>query len=361
MNWNRFGSYLLVILLIGGFVMGCAGAAQDDLPTTTATTSEPTAAVEDGALADDSEEHDHSGEVEVLELPVVEPVDLQGSKLRVVATTSIIGDVVAQVGGEVIDLTTLMGAGQDPHSYQPGARELTAVADAHVIFVNGWDLEEALLGDLANIGGSVPIVPVSAHIVPLTFNPSGNGEEEHDHNGADPHVWLDVQNVDQWVENIRQILQSLDPDNGPVYEKNAAACLTQLAELQTNIETSLTAVPTTKRFLVTNHDAFGYFAKAYNFQIVGTVIPGLSTLAEPSASDLTDLVAVMQEYQVCTIFAETTVSDQLAQVVADELSFCDQVAVLPLYTGSLGPAGSGADNYLGLMQTNVATIVTGLK
>lgn len=363
MNWNRFGSYLLVTWLVGGFLLGCAGAAQDDLPATTAATSEPTAAVEDDALAPDSEAPDPASEVEVLELPVVEPVDLQGGKLRVVTTTSIIGDVVAQVGGEVIDLTTLMGAGQDPHSYQPGARELTAVADAHVIFVNGWDLEEALLSDLANIGEEVTMVPVSAHITPLAFSQPGaeQDDEGHGHTGADPHVWFSVHNIEQWTKNISLVLSELDPANAKLYEDNAMAYLAELAELEAYVETSLEAIPSTNRFLVTNHGSFSYFAQAYDFQVVGTVIPGLSTLAEPSASDLIDLVAVMQEYQVCTIFTETTISDQLAQVVAEELSSCEAVQVLPLYTGSLGLAGSGANSYLGLMRTNVDTIVAGLQ
>jgi ABC-type Zn uptake system ZnuABC Zn-binding protein ZnuA len=291
----------------------------------------------------------------------VEPVDSQGGKLRVVATTSIIGDVVAQVGGEAIDLTTLMGPGQDPHSYQPGARELTAVADAHVIFVNGWDLEEALARDLENIGGSSPIVPVSAHIVPLAFGEADEAAADHEHSGADPHVWFDVRNVGQWAENISQILQALDPNHAETYQKNAAAYQAKLVELNEYIKSSLASIPLEKRFLVTNHGAFSYFAQAYDFQIVGTVIPGLSTLAEPSASDLTDLVAVMREHQVCTIFTETTVSNQLAQVVAEELDFCQAVQVLSMYTGSLGPAGSGAASYLGLMRTNVDTIVAGLS
>ncbi|MEJ2750236.1 MAG: metal ABC transporter substrate-binding protein, partial [Anaerolineae bacterium] len=307
MKGNQLRSYWLVTLLISGLLAGCAGAVKDNLPAASAATSEPAAAVNDATVQSGGGQ-EHSSESDVLELPALQPVDLQGGKLRVIATTSIIGDVVAQVGGEAIDLTTLMSAGQDPHSYQPGARELTAVADAQVIFVNGWDLEEALVGDLANIGGNVPIVPVSAHIVPLAFDHSGGSEEEHAHGNIDPHVWLSVPNVEQWVENIRQTLQSLDPDNEQVYEENAAAYLSQLAELQTDIEKELAAIPAAKRFLVTNHEAFGYFAQAYNFQIVGTVIPASSTLAEPSASDLTDLVTVMQAHHICTIFTETTVS-----------------------------------------------------
>lgn len=365
MKWNRLHNYLVLILLSAGFLVGCGGAAQED----TTPILEPTTKATDVIATHEEEEHGHSSEGGELELPVVQPVDLQGGKLRVVATTSIIGDVVAQVGGTAVDLTTLMGAGQDPHSYQPGARELTAVADAHVIFVNGWDLEEALVDDLANIGGAVPIVPVSAHVTPLIFGEPEEeheeehegGEEEHTHSGADPHAWFSVHNVEQWVENINHILQDLDPANAETYENNTAAYLAELAELEEYVETGLEVIPPANRFLVTNHDAFGYFAQAYGFEVVGTVIPGLSTLAEPSASDLTNLIAVMKEHQVCTIFTETTVSDKLAQVVAEEMRSCASVSVLPLYTGALGPAGSGADSYLGLMRTNVDTIVSGLN
>ncbi|MCB9422144.1 MAG: zinc ABC transporter substrate-binding protein [Ardenticatenaceae bacterium] len=339
MKWAQWRNYLFLTVLVGGLLMGCGSLAQ----------TTPSAELADAHTASE------------LELPVVEPVDLQGGKLRVVATTSIIGNVAAQVGGTAVDLTVLMAAGQDPHSYQPGARELTAVADANVIFVNGWDLEEALVRALANIGGSVPIVPVSANIVPLPFGGEPGANEDHAHGGADPHVWFDVKNVEQWVKNIEKILTELDPDNGQIYAENAAGYLTQLSELETYVEEKAATIPPEKRFLVTNHGAFGYFARAYNFQIVGTVIPGLSTLSEPSASDLTDLVAVMKDHQVCTIFTETMVSDQLAQVVADELSFCDSVTVLPLYTGSLGPVGSGADTYLGFMRTNVDAITAGLQ
>lgn len=356
MRWNQLGGYLIFALFVGGFLIGCGNSVNDN----------PSAILEPlGESANDGTEPDLIGESDILELPIVEQVDLQGGKLRVVATTSIIGDVVAQVGGVTIDLTTLMTAGQDPHSYQPGARELTAVADAHVIFVNGWELEEALLGDLANIGGTVPVVPVSAHITPLDFGEADSHDEEmaedYVHSSADPHVWFSVHNVEQWVDNISHILRDLDPDNAETYAQNATAYLVELAELEANIKTSLDAIPAANRFLVTNHGAFGYLAQAYDFEIVGTIIPGLSTLSEPSASDLAELIAVMQGYQVCAIFAETTVNNQLAQVVADELSYCDTVQVLPLYTGSLGPVGSGAESYLDLMRTNIDTIVVGLQ
>lgn len=313
---------------------------------------------------------DHATDADMLTLPKLTAVELNGAPLKVVATTSIIGDVVAQVGGEAIELTTLMGPGQDPHSFEPSARELTAVADAHVIFVNGWDLEEALVHDLEEIGEGVPIVPISANIEPLAFGEDDHEDEDHEneaededhgHSGADPHVWFSVANVQQWVENAQTVFSELDPANAASYESNAAAYLAELADLENYAETQLAQIPAENRFLVTNHDSFGYFAEAYNFTVLGTVIPGSSTLAEPSASDLTALVATMAEHNLCTIFTEVTVSDSLAKTAAGELSNCDEVQVLSLFTGAIGPSGSGADSFVGMFRANVDAIVEGLR
>jgi ABC-type Zn uptake system ZnuABC Zn-binding protein ZnuA len=135
--------------------------------------------------------------------------ELNGDKLRVVATTSIIGDVVGQVGGDAIDLTVLMGPGQDPHGFEPSAGDLRAAAEADAIFVNGWDLEEGLLEDLRNVSAGIPLVPVSAGIPPLPF--SGHDEEGATSRPvADPHSWLDPVNVLQWVENTEHVLLALD-------------------------------------------------------------------------------------------------------------------------------------------------------
>ncbi|WP_420629371.1 metal ABC transporter substrate-binding protein [Candidatus Leptofilum sp.] len=347
----------ILLLLIGAIlVVGCSGAGETAV-----------------SIQDDHEsDHDHETEAGVLTLPELEAAALDGAPLKVVATTSIIGDVVAQVGGEAIELTTLMGPGQDPHSFEPSARALTAVADAHVIFVNGWDLEEALVHDLEEIGGDVPVVAISANIEPLAFGEDVHDDEhndghedehedEHAHSGADPHVWFSIHNVEQWVENAEHVLSDLDPANADTFERNAATYLAELAELEAYVASELAQIPEDRRFLATNHGSFSYFAKAYDFTVLGTVIPGNSTVAEPSASDLTDLIETMAEHDVCTIFTEVTVSDGLAQTVAGELIECDEVQVLPLYTGALGLAGSNADSYISMFRTNVDAIVAGLQ
>lgn len=331
MHWkaSRRVVFIFLFVLGGGMLSACSTVAEDA-------------------------GHGHDTEANVLTLPGLETAVLDGRPLRVVATTSIIGDVVAQVGGDAIQLTTLIGAGQDAHSYQPGAQDLTAVANADIIFINGWDLEENLIENLENIGQDVPIVPISAGITPITSS-------EEDHHGADPHVWLDIENVAQWVTNVETVLIALDPANKAVYEQRATAYRMELAELRAFADAQMKAVPPENRFLVTNHDSLSYFAAAYDFNVIGTVIPSVSTLSEPSANDLADLLWKMQAHQVCTIFTETAVSDKLAQTVAAELDSCSQIEVLPIYTDSIGLAGSGADSYIHLMQSNIATISKGLS
>jgi ABC-type Zn uptake system ZnuABC Zn-binding protein ZnuA len=320
--------------------------------------------------AEHADEHDHDAEAEILTLPELAAAELNGEPLRVVATTSIIGDVVAQVGGDAIALTVLMGPGQDPHSYTPAARDLTAVTNAHVIFSNGWNLEEGLANDLESIGENVPVVPISANIAPLAFGEGEHEDEaaeheeeatEHHHSGADPHVWFSIHSVEQWVENVVQILSELDPANAATFAANAAAYQESLAELEAYTEAQLTAIPAEKRFLVTNHDTFGYLAHEYGFTVLGTVIPSTSTLSEPSARDLTDLIASMKEHNVCAIFTETTINDTLAQTVAAELDGCENVSVVKLFTDAIGPAGSGADSYINMFRANVDAIVASLR
>lgn len=299
--------------------------------------------------------YDASGNL--LMLPELAAVDLGGEKLRVVTTTSIIGDVVGQVGGKAIELTTLIESGQDPHTFEPAAGQMTAVANADVIFVNGWDLEEGLIGDLANIANNVPLVPLSAGIKPLFLEQDGGGQV----GTIDPHVWLDPHLVREWVKNIETLLSDLDPANAAVYERNSANYLTELNNLIDYADRQIETIPAGRRKLVTNHDAFGYFARAYDFEIVGLVIPATSTIAEPSSGDLVRLIDQMREANVCIIFVENTKNTQLAETVVAELEGCAEVQVIPLFSGALGPVGSDANSYLGMMKANIDAIVAGVN
>lgn len=295
-----------------------------------------------------------------LSLPEVAPANLEGDRLRVVATTSIIGDVVSRVGSEAIDLTVLMEPGQDPHGFEPSTGDLTAAAEADVLFVNGWNLEEGLVADLENIAQGVPLVPIAANIRPLPFG-EGQDKTEPNHPGADPHTWLDPHLVQQWIENAEQVLSGLDPAHAGEFAANASAYQAELEALTAYYDEKVAQIPPARRKLVTNHDSLGYFAEAYDFEVIGTVIPAASTLAEPSASDLAQLLEAMETEGVCTLFAETTANEQLAETVATELGGCESVQVVTLYTGALGPAGGETDSYLGMMRANIDAIVEGLE
>ena len=376
-------SFMLLVALIIMVLMvtGCATGSEDSdnslsESTDPSTDAEVSTATDEHEEEDEHEheheeedEHEHESEGKMLLLPELPAAELNEGRLRVVATTSIIGDVVIQVGGKAIDLTVLIGPGQDAHSYQPAARDLTAVANAHVIFINGWNLEEGLVDALETIGENVAIVPISANIEPLTFGEDEHDEEgkeseeedEHGHSGADPHVWFNIHNVEQWVENVEHVLSELDPANADTYQANAASYATALAELEAYTTAQLNSIPEENRLLVTNHDSFSYFAEAYGFTVLGTVIPSISTVAEPSASDLVDLITEMEAHNVCTLFTETTVNDELAQTVASELNGCEMVQVLKLYTEAVGSDDSDVDSYISLFRANVDALVAGLK
>ncbi len=293
-------------------------------------------------------------------LPTLEPAVLaEGEKVRVVATTSIIGDVVAQVGGEHIDLTVIMAPGQDPHSYQPVARDLARIEQAHVVFVNGLDLEEGLLAMVETVAQAAPLVPVSAGVEVIAGGDEEHAADEHEeHAAGDPHTWMDPHNVMIWAENIATALAALDAAHAEDYRANAEAYQEELRALDAYIREQVALIPPERRKLVTNHEALAYFARRYGFEVIGTVYLGASQLAEPSAGDIAQLVETIRAEDVPAIFVETTVSDTLARAIAREVG--REIGVYTLYTGSLGPPGSGADTYIGMMRANIETIVTAL-
>lgn len=282
----------------------------------------------------------------------------KGEPLRVAATTTIVGDVVARVGGDAIQLTVLLPPGADPHTYEPRPADLAAIAQAHVLFVNGLGLEEFLERTLRNVAGDLPVVSVSEGIQPRPLEEphEEEGKEGEAHGEVDPHVWLDVRNVMVWVENVRQALSALDPDHADLYAANAAAYRAELEALDAWILEQVAQVPPQNRKLVTNHPTFGYFADRYGFEQVATVYP-LGPGAEPSARHIAELEETIRRVGVPVLFVETTVSPKLAQQVARDMG----IAVVILYTDSLGGLGSGAESYGAMMRYNVTAIVDALK
>jgi ABC-type Zn uptake system ZnuABC Zn-binding protein ZnuA len=283
----------------------------------------------------------------------LEAVPLEdGEKLTVVATTNIVGDIVSNIGGDLIGLTTLMGPGVDPHSYVPTPAHIAAIHDAHVVFANGAGLEANLEEMLESAGGGAVEIPISAGLELRQAEDPGHDEHAED----DPHVWLDVQNVIRWVETIDQALSALDPDHAEVYSANATAYSRQLEELDAWVVAQVAAIPEANRRLVTNHPAFGYLADRYGLEQLGAVYP-VSPSSEPSAREIAALEDAIRQYNVPAVFTESTVNPRLAQQVAQDTG----VSLVALYSGSLGEPGSGVESYLALIRYNVQAIADALR
>jgi zinc/manganese transport system substrate-binding protein len=285
----------------------------------------------------------------------------------VVATTSILGDVVAAVADDCADVEVLMPAGTDPHDFEPSARQVAELREAAVVFAWGLGLEESLEAPLdAAAADGVPVVAVSEAVEPLPFGVGAHGQgaahEEaeggDDHGSLDPHVWQDPVRMVAVVDAIESALGDADACAPDDIEARAAAYRAELVQLDEGLAGVYGALSEEQRVLVTNHDAFGYLADRYGFEVVGTVIPSGSTLAEPSAADVVALAEAIREHGVPALFAETTADTALAEVLADEVG--ESIQVVELHSDSLGAEGSGAETYLELMRTNAERITGAL-
>jgi ABC-type Zn uptake system ZnuABC Zn-binding protein ZnuA len=350
------------------------------------------------------------GVVSVLLAMTIGWVEAQTERLQIVAAHTILTDVVRNVAGNAADVTSLMPSGADPHSFQPAPQDLAWLADADVIFVNGAGFEEGLLEAIQNAGEDLNIVtasecveilpfgehshegddaegdfdPVTAercaanyaelaalhtdenevagYLGPLYALECGEGDHEavgeHDHANCDPHVWTDPHNVALWTLTVRDTLSNLDAANADTYAANAANYLNALESLlHDELEPMIEAVPVENRVLVTNHETLGYFAHRFGFEIVGVVISGGSTLAEPSAGEIAALIDTVRAGGVAALFAENTVSPAVAQQIADETG----AAFYTLYSDSLSEADGPAGTYLDYMRYNVSTIADALS
>lgn len=301
-----------------------------------------------------------------------------GRKLRVVSTTTIVGDVVANVAGDAVELSVLLPVGADPHVFTPTPQDVAKISQADLIFANGAGLEEFLAALLESAGAKEKTFELSHGVQLLEGIPhaaehegehsheeqeahkgehSQEGEHAHEHRAGDPHVWFDPNLVMVWVQNAANVLSEKDPQNASLYQKNAKEYSAQLQELDKWIRGQVESIPQENRQLVTDHLAFGYFAKQYGFRQVGAILPGFSTLSQPSAQELAALEDAIRQLGVRAIFVGTTVNPSLAQRVSEDTG----VKLVFLYTGSLSEKGGPADTYLNFMRYNVNAIVEALK
>ena len=319
--------------------------------------------------------------------------------LPVVATTNIVGDIVARVGGDRLSLYVMLPPGADPHAFRATARDARLTADAVVVFINGAGLEAGFFGDLIASAEPRRVVDLTAHLSLRRMEDEhededeheedGHDEDEHDedehdedeeehheeeeehdedeehghdehgheHGEFDPHVWMDPTLVTAWAEEIAEALAEVDPDHGADYAERADALAGELHALDAWVRERVAAIPRDRRILVTDHDVFGYFADRYGFTVLDTIIRGFSTVSEPSARHLAGLREAIAEHGVPAIFVGLTVSPQVAQVIADDLG----IEVVSVYTGSLSEPDGPAATYPDFIRTNVDRIVDALS
>jgi ABC-type Zn uptake system ZnuABC Zn-binding protein ZnuA len=278
-------------------------------------------------------------------------------KLPVVATTSIVADVLQQVGGDYIQIKTLLPLGTDPHAFEPRPQDAAALADAQLVFANGAGLEEFLQPLLESAGATGKQVEVSAGIELLPFGDLEHPVDEHDAHGGDPHTWMDPNNVLTWVDNITAALTSADPAHAADYQANADAYAASLRDLDTWIRSEVETIPVENRKLVTDHAVLGYFAKEYGFTQVGTITSSFSTNASPSAQELAQLEDDIRSYGVKAVFIGQTANPALADQVVQDTG----IQVVTIYHASLTDASGPAATYLEFMRYNVSAIVEALK
>lgn len=279
-----------------------------------------------------------------------------GARLKVIATTTLVGDVVRQVGGDAIDLAVLLPAGADPHSFQPTPQDAALIASADLVFVNGLGLEAFLDRLLQNVGGNARVVAVSDGVETLAGHDE-HEDQEGEAEGTDPHVWMDSNNVRVWTRNIAAALSARDPANAGVYQANAQRYDETLQALDTWAQEQIAQIAPADRRMVVDHDAFGYFARRYGLETVGTVVPGYSTMSAPSSQELAQLEDIIRQLGVKAIFVGNTVNPALAEQVARDTG----TRLVFLYTGSLGEPGGEAASYVDFIRYNVGAVVEALR
>ncbi len=294
--------------------------------------------------------------------------------LPVVATFSILGDMVKRIGGEHIALTTLVGPDGDTHVYQPTPKAARSVAEADGLFLNGLDFEGWLerLAEAASFDGTM--VVATNGVVPIAFDDHDDHDDEkhddhddrddhddhddhagHDHGAFDPHAWQSLENAVIYANNIAAGLAQADPENAGDYYTNRAAFVAEVEVLKSEVDAMMKNLPSDKRTVVTAHDAFGYFGATYDLTFVAP--QGISTDSEVSAGDLAALITQIREESISAVFIESLTDNRMIEQIAKETG-----ATIGgmLYAGALSAQSGPASNYLDMMRHNATTLFEAL-
>jgi ABC-type Zn uptake system ZnuABC Zn-binding protein ZnuA len=277
----------------------------------------------------------------------------RGSGIPVVATTTQIADWVRAVGGGDVAVHQILQPNTDPHEYEPRPKDVEATAGAKIVFENG-DRLDSWMSKVIEQAGEGTSVDLSAYL-PVKLPGEASGP---DASRFDPHWWHDPRNAEAAVRMIRARLAMLDPSHRTAYARRAAAYLAKLRALDRSLVGCFARLPRSERKLVTDHDAFGYFAHRYGLDVVGAVIPSQTTQAQPSAGATARLVRLVRREHVRAVFPESSVNRRVADTIARETGATSSYT---LYGDTLGPAGSAGATYLGMERANADAIVRGLS
>ncbi len=281
--------------------------------------------------------------------------DLGDREIRVVATTGMVTDVVEHVGGGRVQVEGLMGPGVDPHLYRATEGDVIRLADADVIFYNGLHLEAKLAEVFERMGGGVRTVAVTDGIPRARLIASAAFGSAYD-----PHVWFDVRLWISAAREARETLAALDPAHAATYRANAERYLADLAELERYVRSRVAQVPRERRVIITAHDAFNYFGRAYGFEVRG--LQGISTVTEAGTGDVQDLADFIVERRTPSIFVESSVSPRMIQAVEEAVRSrgFDVGIGGSLFSDAMGDPDTPEGTYVGMVRHNVDTIVEGL-
>ena len=301
-----------------------------------------------------------------------DPGGVDSERPTIVVTTNILGDVVENLVGDEFDVVTIMPVGADPHDFQASAQQVAQIGEADVLIVNGAGFEEGLLDVIeASEADGVPVFEAISAVETIEFGEGGHDhadedhadedhadEDGHDHEGADPHFFTDPARMALAADAIADFLvANVDGIDVDALSASAEAYVGELESLDSEVGEMLAAIDADDRVLLTNHEVFGYFADRYDFEVVGTVIPSGSTTDGASAQALAELAELIEDEGVPAIFADTSSSDELVQTLASEVG---DIAVVELFSESLGADDSEGGTYLDMVRTNAQRIVDAL-
>ena len=269
----------------------------------------------------------------------------------IVATNTILADLVTRLVGDAAMVTGILDPGDDPHVYEPVPRDSLLLERADLIFYNGYNLEPQIIRLMESAGAQVPQVAVGEAIASLAMTYGGRQV-------PDPHVWGNARHAIAMVDRMETAAIALVPEARDRIENNGDTLRAELERLHIWIGQQIATIPAGNRRLVTTHDAFQYYAQAYDIPVAGTLI-GISTEEQPSARTVLSLTKVVREAKIPTIFSETTINPALIATVAREAGV--ELSDRELYADSIGVPGSEGDSYINMMVSNTRTIVEGLK